>query len=82
MPNAMEINEMDCFFLPAPDMGKKRNAQGLSTNDFRQILSDLRDRPASQSAFLRKLLHRAIADGASSEFPVTSHVVPDPVSPS
>jgi hypothetical protein len=82
MPNAVEFNEMDCFFLPAPDMSKKRNAQGLSTDDFRQIVSDLRHRPASQSAFLRKLLHRAIANGASSGFPVTSHVVPDPVSPS
>jgi hypothetical protein len=80
--NAMEFNEMDCFFLPVPDMSKKRNALGLSTEDFRQILSDLKQRPTSQSAFLRRLLHRAIRNGASTKFPVASHVVPDPVSPS
>jgi hypothetical protein len=78
----MEFDNMDCFFLPAPDWSKKRNAQGLSTEDFRQILSDLRQRPTSQSAFLRKLLQRAIANGASTKFPVTNLAVPDPVSPS
>jgi hypothetical protein len=76
------MHETDCFRLPAPDMGKRRNAQGLSTDDFRRILTDLEQRPPSQRVFLRKLLHRALAHGAPTKFPVTPHAVPDPVSPS
>jgi hypothetical protein len=81
MQNATEFNDLDCFSLAAPDMRKKRNALGLSTGDFRRILSDLRHRPPSQRVFLRKLLRRALA-GAPKKFPVVNHVVPDPVSPS
>jgi hypothetical protein len=76
------MHETDCFRLPAPDMGKRRNAHGLSTDDFRRILTDLEQRPPSQRVFLRKLLHRALANGAPTKFPVTPHAVPDPVSPS
>lgn len=82
MPSAMEFEDTVCFFLPAPDLSKKRNAQRLSTEGFRQILSDLNHRPASQRAVLRKLWHRALQNGASTKFPVASHVVPDPVTPS
>jgi hypothetical protein len=80
MSNAIDIQAMDCFSLPAPDMNKKRNALGMSTDDFRRILSDLRHRPPSQRVFLRKLLRRALASGA--KFPVVNPVVPDPVCPS
>jgi hypothetical protein len=76
------MNGMDCFYLATPELGKKRNAQGLSTEDFRQLLSELKQRPASQQMFLRKLLHRAMANDAQAKFPVTNHAVPDPVSPS
>jgi hypothetical protein len=82
MSKTTGMYEMDCFSLPVPDMGKKRNAQGLSTDDFRRLLSELKQRPRSERMFLRKLLHRAIANGAPAEFPVLSHVVPDPVGPS
>jgi hypothetical protein len=82
MSKTTGMYEMDCFSLPVPDMAKKRNAQGLSTDDFRRLLSELKQRALSQRPFLRKLLHRAIANGAPTEFPVLSHVVPDPVGPS
>ncbi len=82
MAKTTGMYETDCFSLPVPDMTKKRNAQGLSTDDFRRLLSELKQRSPSQRLFLRKLLHRAIANGAPAEFPVPSHVVPDPVGPS
>jgi hypothetical protein len=82
MSNAVDMDEMDCFSLPAADISKKRNAQGLSNDDFRRILSDLRHRPPSQHVFLRRLLRRALAREAATKFPVVNRVVPDPVSPS
>jgi len=82
MSNLIELEKTDCLTLPVPDRFKKRNAQGLSTNDFRRILTDLKHRPPSQRAFLRELLSRAIATGAPTHFPEVSHVVPDPEVPS
>jgi hypothetical protein len=73
--------ETGCFHLPPPDMRKKRNAQGLSTADFRRVLTDLKHRPPTQRVFLRKLLSRAIANGTPNGFPVVHHAVPDPVVP-
>jgi hypothetical protein len=81
MAKTVQVYESDCFYLPEPDFGKKRNALGLSTQDFRRILSDLKHRPPTQRVFLRKLLSRAIANGQAEGFPVVSHAVPDPVSP-
>jgi hypothetical protein len=71
--------------LPAlPDVGKtrKRNSHGFTTDDYRRLLSELQLRPPSQRAFLRKLLNRALVNGAHTEFPVASRVVPDPAGPS
>jgi hypothetical protein len=82
MSKATEMDEIDCFSLPVQDLNKKRNAQGLSTDDFRRLLSELERRPPSDRVFLRKLLHRAIASGTPAKFPVLNHVVPDPVGPS
>jgi hypothetical protein len=82
MPDLIELQKTDCLSLAVPDRFKKRNTQGLSTSDFRRILTDLKHRPPSQRAFLRKLLSRAIAAGAPTHFPVASHVVPDPEVPS
>jgi hypothetical protein len=73
--------ETGCFYLPAPDKFSKRNRIGLSTDDFRRILSDLKLRPPSQRAFLRKLLTRALATGPT-QFPVVTHVVDNPAGPS
>jgi hypothetical protein len=71
----------DCLSLPEQEKNKKRNPQGLTTADFRRLLSEMRRRPPSERAFLRKLLKRAIASGDPVNFPVTDHVVGNPISP-
>ena len=81
MSKVVTFSKADCFYLPEPDMRGKRNAHGLSTADFRRLLSELRLRPPSQRAFLRKLLSRALATGAPINFPVVDHAVHDPVGP-
>jgi len=78
MSNVIVIPGLDGFRLPAIDPRTKRNAQGLSTSDFRRLLADLKHRPPSQRAFLRKLLRRVIATGAPTHFPVVHHVVRTP----
>jgi len=60
----------------------KRNPHTLTTADYRRLLSELRLLPPSQRAFLRKLLNRALANTARTEFLEASHVVPDPAGPS
>jgi hypothetical protein len=82
MPKVIAMYAAGPFSLPAPDSFSRRNALGLSTDDFRRILTDLNQRPHSQRDFLRKLLSRAIATGAPTHFPVVDHVVSDPVNPS
>jgi len=81
MTQVVQSYETGCFYLAAPVPGQKRNALGLSTADFRRILCDLKHRPPTQRAFLRKLLRCAIANGAPNGFPVVHHAVPDPVGP-
>jgi len=78
MSNVIVIPGTESFRLPPIDPRKKRNAQGLSTSDFRRLLTQLKHRPPSQRAFLRKLLRRAIATGAPTNFPVVHHVVRTP----
>jgi len=46
-----------------------------TTAQYRKLLSEMRLRPASQRAFLRKLLKRAAVNGAIIEFPVAAPVV-------
>jgi hypothetical protein len=82
MSKVITFRGTDCLSLPVPDMRTRRNAQGLSTADFRRLLSELKHRPPSQRAFLRKLLSRAIATRAPIGFPAVNHAVRDPVSPS
>ena len=82
MSKVITFRGTDCLTLPVPDMRMRRNAQGLSTADFRRILSELKHRPPSQRAFLRKLLSRAVVTGAPNGFPAVHHAVRDPVSPS
>jgi len=82
MTKVIVISGTDCLSLPEQEKNKKRNFQGLSTADFRRLLCELRLRPPSQRAFLRKLLRRALTTGALTDFPVTNHAVRDPVSPS
>jgi hypothetical protein len=68
--------------LPAQSKHGKRNTHGLTTGDYRRLLSQLSQRPSSQRAFLRKLLRRALSTGAPARFPVTSRDVHNPVNPS
>jgi hypothetical protein len=81
MPKVITLYKTGCFTLPEIDMSQKRNSLGLSTADYRRILSELKNRPPSQRAFFRKLLVRALAMSAPAHLPVTHHVVPDPVVP-
>jgi len=45
----------------------------VRTVDYRKMLSEMRQRPPSRRAFLRKLLKRAALIGATHEFPVANH---------
>jgi hypothetical protein len=78
MSKVIVIPETDGFRLPPMDPGKRRNVHGLSTSDFRRLLTDLKHRPPTQRAFLRRLLRRAMAVGAPTHFPVVHHVVRTP----
>ena len=46
------------------------------TADYRKMLSNMRLRPPSQRAFLKKLLLRAMLTGAPYEFPVPNPAAP------
>ena len=46
-----------------------------TTAHYRKLLSEMRLRPASERAFLRKLLKRAAANGVIIDFPVAAPVV-------
>ena len=78
MSNVIVIPSVESFRLPPVDPRKRRNVQGLSTSDFRRLLTELKHRPPTQRAFLRKLLRRAMATGAPAGFPVVHHVVRTP----
>jgi hypothetical protein len=67
---------------PMQNSRLEQDANSRTTDHYRRILSELKLRPPSQRAFLRKLLHRALATGAPTGFPVVTHAVPNPVSPS
>lgn len=82
MSKVMAISSSDCQYLPEHGQHKIRNLQGHSTAEIRRLLSDLSLRPHSHRVVLRRLLRRALAATPPKEFPVTSHVVPDPVGPS
>lgn len=67
--------------MPQSTKDRKRSHSALTTADYRRMLSELKFRPPSQRAFLRKLLIRAMVAG-SKQFPVASHVVPNLATPS
>lgn len=75
MSKVIVISHTDELTLPEENKNQKRNSRGLSTSDYRRLLSQLRLRPPTQRAFLRRLLTRAIAAGTSKGLPVTHHVV-------
>lgn len=49
----------------------------VRTTDYRKMLSEMRQRPPSQRAFLKKLLKRAALTGAAYKFPVPNHAAPN-----
>jgi len=53
---------------PKRTQGPRRNGHAHSTADFRRMLSDLKLRPPTQRAFLRRLLQRAAMHGAAHDF--------------
>lgn len=62
----------------APDRGGlpgRAEHRAFRTSDYRKVLSEMRMRPPSQRAFLKKLLKRAAITGAIHEFPVPNHAV-------
>jgi hypothetical protein len=63
-------------------VARRRNGNGLTTDHYRRLLAELKLRPPSQRAYLRKLLSQAISTGRPTHFPVITHAVFDPVSPS
>jgi hypothetical protein len=61
MSKVIAISGTDGLTLPQQNKNGKQNSQGLSTSDYRRLLSQLSLRPPTQRAFMRKLLTRAIA---------------------
>jgi hypothetical protein len=81
MTKVRPISGVTLWLFAAPGKISKPCAKGLTTSDYRRILSELRLRPPTQRAFLRRLLTRAIAGSATNDLPVTIPVVHDPVGP-
>ncbi|HTQ95741.1 MAG TPA: hypothetical protein VMH89_02995 [Candidatus Acidoferrum sp.] len=82
MSNVVNISGLEPKESPEGIVARRRNGSGLTTDHYRRLLAELRLRPPSQRAFLRKLLSHATATGGPTHFPVISHAVFDPVCPS
>ncbi|MGB7494830.1 MAG: hypothetical protein WBR26_21810 [Candidatus Acidiferrum sp.] len=68
------IPKFDRALRAAEPTGRKNGRNAKTTADYRRFLSELKLRPPSQRAFLRKLLSRAAAT-APKQFPVANHAV-------
>ena len=82
MSKVIAFSGADRLSSPEQAKNRKRNPQGLTTADYRRLLSELKLRPPTQRAFLRKLLNRSLATVAAKQFPVTNRAVRNPVGPS
>jgi hypothetical protein len=80
--NVVSISGLEQKQSPEVFVARRRNGNGLTTDHYRRLLAELKLRPPSHRAFLRKLLSRAILTGGPKHFPVITHAVFDPVSPS
>jgi len=80
--NVVSISGSQQNESPELVVARRRNVNGLATEHDRSLLKELKLRPPSERAFLRKLLSRAIATGSPTHFPAITHAVFDPVSPS
>ena len=79
MSNLIEFSQIHLLSDPEASRAPYVPAKKRTTSDYRKLLSEMRQRPASQRAFLRKLLKSAAANGASIEFPVAVPRSTDPV---
>jgi hypothetical protein len=76
MSNPIELSEArERICMPEARVSRRANRVG-TTRDYRRLLADLRLRPSSQRAFLRRFLKRAVANGVTIEFPVQSPLLP------
>jgi hypothetical protein len=79
MSNIVEFSQIHLLSDPETSHAPYVPARRRTTADFRKLLSEMRQRPASQRAFLRKLLKRAAANGVITDFPVAVPRSTDPV---
>jgi hypothetical protein len=75
MSNVIEMSPMRGLLSAGTPSNRSRFK---TTADFRRLLSEMRLRPPSQRAFLRKLLKRAAVTGAPMASPVHVPVVLTP----
>jgi hypothetical protein len=68
MSNVIEMTPMPHSYSREAPRG--RATRGKTTADFRRLLCEMRLRPPSQRAFLRKFLKRAAVTGVPIAFPV------------
>ena len=61
--------------VPEAPVSRRAN-RARTTHDYRRLLANLRLRPSSQRAFLRRFLKRAAANGVTIDFPVQSPLLP------
>jgi hypothetical protein len=79
MSKVIDFSQM--YLLADPDMSRAplAPAKRKTTSDYRKLLSEMRLRPASQRAFLRRFLKRAASNGVTVDFPVAAPRSTDPV---
>jgi hypothetical protein len=75
MATVIKMSPVDCFPSGSEAACAQRCSGSRSTSDYRRLLSEMRLRPASQRAFLRRFLKRAAANGVLIAFPVQIPVV-------
>jgi len=74
MSKVIEFSQM--HLLSDPEVSRAPYVPARKTTaQYRKLLSEMRLRPASQRAFLRKLLKRAAVNGVPIDFPVAAPVV-------
>ena len=79
MSKLIPITDASRFCPDRSGLPGRTKRPAFRTVDYRRMLTEMRLRPPSQRAFLKKLLKRAALTGAAQEFPVTLHAVGNPV---
>lgn len=79
MSKLIPITDASRFSPERGGLQARTKHAGFRTADYRRMLTEMRMRPPSQRAFLKKLLKRAVLTGSAHEFPVTTHAVVIPV---